>query len=217
MAQHGYLHDTYDRDDFAAGDDSGGRWNQRDEERAWRGPERDWDERGSDRESMFGWRDDDRSPSRNRDRGFVERGGDELSSWFGGEDSDASRSRDYERGGSRYGHRRDEGRRTFSAHPDDHYLSWRQKQIEALDRDYQEYCRECEQRFHQDFDSWRSKRRNQGTTGPEDSQQGRSSTDVMELDNPAAQGGTIPGATTSPVGDATLGTNNPANTRRGRR
>jgi hypothetical protein len=47
--------------------------------------------------------------------------------------------------------------RNFS--PDEQYLEWRGKQIEALDRDYAEYCREREQQFHQDFDSWRNQRR----------------------------------------------------------
>ena len=48
--------------------------------------------------------------------------------------------------------------RNFSSHQDDHYRSWRDKQMEALDRDYADYCREREQQFHQDFDQWRSQR-----------------------------------------------------------
>ena len=34
------------------------------------------------------------------------------------------------------------GRRSFSSNPDDHYLSWRDKQIQALDREYEDYCRD---------------------------------------------------------------------------
>jgi hypothetical protein len=48
--------------------------------------------------------------------------------------------------------------RDFSANRDDHYRSWRDKQMQALDRDYEDYCREREQQFHHDFDSWRRNR-----------------------------------------------------------
>ena len=58
---------------------------------------------------------------------------------------------------------RSEGRR-FRSHPDDHYLSWRDKQIQSLDRDYEDYCREREQQFHSEFDSWRQQR--SGNPGP---------------------------------------------------
>ena len=34
-------------------------------------------------------------------------------------------------------------------------------QMQALDRDYADYCREREQQFHSDFDTWRSQRRDQ--------------------------------------------------------
>jgi hypothetical protein len=53
--------------------------------------------------------------------------------------------------------------RKFRSHQHDHYLSWRDKQMEALDRDYAEYCQEREQRFHQDFDSWRRNRLTHGS------------------------------------------------------
>lgn len=48
---------------------------------------------------------------------------------------------------------------------DDHYRSWRQRQIEQMDRDYAEYCSECQQSFHTDFDSWRKNRQSQGGSG----------------------------------------------------
>jgi hypothetical protein len=57
--------------------------------------------------------------------------------------------------------RQGSGRQSFSSHPDAHYHSWRDKQVQALDRDYQDYCREREQQFHQDFDSWRQGRQGQ--------------------------------------------------------
>jgi hypothetical protein len=91
--------------------------------------ERDWRERGWQGERDFGDRD--------RDQGFM----------FG--DRDRFRERgDWER-----------APRSFRSDPDEQYLTWRDKQIEALDRDYAEYCREREQQFHQDFNSWRRQRR----------------------------------------------------------
>ena len=59
--------------------------------------------------------------------------------WFGGDQNRSARS--------------------YGANQDDHYRSWRDKQMEALDRDYADYCREREQQFHSDFDTWRSQRR----------------------------------------------------------
>jgi hypothetical protein len=57
------------------------------------------------------------------------------------------------------------GRQSFSSgaqhggwHQDDQYRSWRARQIEQMDRDYQDYCREHSGRFHSDFDGWRQGR-----------------------------------------------------------
>jgi hypothetical protein len=44
---------------------------------------------------------------------------------------------------------------------DPHYSEWRQRQIEDLDRDYDEYRREHQSKFEQEFGSWRSKRQGQ--------------------------------------------------------
>lgn len=41
---------------------------------------------------------------------------------------------------------------------DPHYSEWRNRQIESLDRDYDEYRREHQSKFEQDFGNWRSKR-----------------------------------------------------------
>jgi hypothetical protein len=96
--------------------------------------ERDW--RGPRERSAMFQGDDDRF------RGERPRGSD-VREWFGGD----GRS-DWER-----------APRNFSSSRDDHYRSWRDKQMQALDRDYEEYCREREQQFHHDFDSWRQDRR----------------------------------------------------------
>ena len=44
---------------------------------------------------------------------------------------------------------------------DPHYSEWRQRQIEELDRDYEEYRRENQSRFEEEFGGWRQKRQSQ--------------------------------------------------------
>ena len=53
------------------------------------------------------------------------------------------------------------GNQTFGSSQDDHYRSWRDRQMSELDRDYEDYCRERQQQFHSDFDSWRRNRSSQ--------------------------------------------------------
>src|SRR5687768_6250647 len=57
---------------------------------------------------------------------------------------------------------RDEYRRTSLAggrpQHDPHYQQWRQRQIEELDRDYEDYRREHQSKFENDFGSWRERR-----------------------------------------------------------
>jgi hypothetical protein len=57
------------------------------------------------------------------------------------------------------------GNQTFGSSQDDHYRSWRDRQMSQLDRDYADYCREREQQFNQDFDSWRRNRQSQSPSG----------------------------------------------------
>ena len=128
---------------------------------------------GSDRQRD---RDDD-------DRGFFDRAGDEVRSWFG--DDEASRRRDQDgrfendddrRGGYQtYGDRafgnrerhdsrggQDERRPSSGQRDDVHgYGNWRQRQIEQLDRDYDEFRREHQSQFDTQFASWREKRTGQ--------------------------------------------------------
>jgi hypothetical protein len=54
-----------------------------------------------------------------------------------------------ERGGSYYG---------VGAHHDRHYGEWRARQLDELDRDYEDYARENRSRFEDDFTSWRERR-----------------------------------------------------------
>ncbi|HEV2747286.1 MAG TPA: DUF2171 domain-containing protein [Allosphingosinicella sp.] len=44
---------------------------------------------------------------------------------------------------------------------DPHYSEWRNRQIEQLDRDYEEYRREHQSKFEQEFGGWREKRQGQ--------------------------------------------------------
>ncbi len=50
---------------------------------------------------------------------------------------------------------------SMSGSHDPHYSQWRQRQIEALDRDYDEYRREHQSKFEQEFGGWRQKREGQ--------------------------------------------------------
>jgi len=87
-----------------------------------------------------------------------------YASGFGG-DRDSDRSYrplagDYGRSDSPWG--RDDYRRTRFAGSnrdnDRHYHSWRQRQLDDLDRDYDQYCRERQDRFESDFGTWREGR-----------------------------------------------------------
>ena len=41
---------------------------------------------------------------------------------------------------------------------DPHYSQWRERQMEQLDRDYDEYCQETQAKFERDFGAWRERR-----------------------------------------------------------
>lgn len=53
------------------------------------------------------------------------------------------------------------GNQTFGSSEHDHYRNWRDRDMAKLDKDYDDYCREREQQFNQDFDSWRRNRSSQ--------------------------------------------------------
>ena len=202
---HGYIGDGYgtdggpDRDrDRARDDDRRGDW--RGEPRGeWRDRDRN---RGEHSPFMLEGRerDRDRNRDRDRDRGFVSRTADQARDWFREDEHD------YRPSG--------EGRR-FSGHQDDHYLNWRRQHMDALDRDYRDYCRERQQQFHQGFDSWRRNRQSAG--GP---QRSGGQSDELELTTALHMDGSgagdtdasnAPQGTVDPVSTATLGTNNSEN------
>jgi hypothetical protein len=98
---------------------------------------------------------------RDHDRDFFQRAGDEVRSWFGDEEAerrrrmDELRDRNHDRSG--YGA---SGYRSRHEH-DPHYHTWRDRQLESLDRDYDEYRSENQSRFDTEFGSWRQNRMGQ--------------------------------------------------------
>ena len=211
MAQHGYLGDNlgseydpgYDADDdHRERDHNRDRHSRADDRGRWR----DDDDRRR-RDFMFDERDCDHDREHGQDRGFFSRSADEARSWI---------SDDYDYGRTLGGGRNQSGsnrrmssqsgqRQRFSSHTDDHYRSWRDKQMQALDRDYQDYCREREQKFHSDFDAWRSQRSgNQGPlrTGMTQTAQTGDMTGDLELTNRSDPAKDQP----DPMSDATSGT-----------
>ena len=178
---HGYMRE-YDEDRDTSRDS--GDWRDERSDRDWRSDDdRRWREQGRDRGMMFGG-DRDHDRDRNEDRGFFGRLGERARDSFRDDD------RDHRHWGRESGHgQSDRGRGAWDqdpywsnsqasstsgwnqerqrsrSHPDDHYHSWRDKQMQSLDRDYDDYCREREQQFHSDFDSWRQQRYG-GNPGP---------------------------------------------------
>ena len=204
MAEHGYARD-YDepidrgeevRDSWrehrrgAAERGSGGEWSKR--ERGWEDENRDRNQRNIN--FMLGDRDRDWESREGRSsyRQDWDRGN------YGAENYGRARSSrgqaDWER-----------SPRGYSSHQDDHYRSWRDRQMAALDQDYADYCREREQKFHSDFDDWRRNR--------ERSDQQKASKleteEAMELTRPVD-------LAPNPTAEATLGTNTPENSGVGR-
>ena len=148
------------------------------------GYRREYDEdRGDDRER---WRDDQ------RERGWGGRGRDRNERNLGFMLGDRGRSWE-------------SGSRDFRSGQDEHYLSWRDKQMQALDRDYDDYCREREQQFHSDFDAWRNQRRGQEPlrTGMTQTSQSGDPTGELELSS-EMQSGRLDQP--DPMGAATMGT-----------
>ena len=162
-------------------DDDNRRWRHesgRDEDRgwferageqiaSWFGDDDDDDRRGDygggRREQMSGRREPwgggrfERDHDRNRERGYRPMAGD-----YGRSEPTFGRG-GRERGGFGRGfeeRQRPQGFGESSAQGihDPHYHSWRQRQIEELDRDYDEYRRENQARFESEFGSWRERR-----------------------------------------------------------
>jgi hypothetical protein len=163
---------------------------------------RDWDEDWGRRErAEREWRGPDPS------------GRDRRSNFMFTEGGTSDRAGDFGRG---HGERDDWQRapRNFGSSQDDQYLSWRDKQIEALDRDYADYCREREEEFHRNFDSWRRERRG----NPEPLRTGMTQTGISHDPSGITEQQTddepLTASEPDPVSEATLGANSSSGRRR---
>jgi hypothetical protein len=215
MAQHGYLGDGYgthgefdaDRDEHR---EHRSEDRDRDRERFSRdqGRERSWNEE-SDRDQGFLFGENEGARAENRTMSHYRR-----EHGYGGFQGDYSRSGREQGGFGGFGDYQS-GRRSLSANPDEHYRSWRDRHIAELDRDYEDYCREREQRFHHDFDAWRNQRH--GSPGPlrTGMTQTGLSADPTGMTQTAGEAGVAPQDTPDPMATATLGTNSSGG-RRGR-
>ena len=150
-------------------DDEGRRGGSRndDRERGYgRGRDEDrgfFEKAGEEIRSWFSDDDDRDERSRyGRERGRYEERGERGG--YPRYDSNRSYGDDYDR---RYGgtqswgqanDMRDEPSRRTGSRQDDHYRTWRERQMAELDRDYEDYCRERQQQFDDDFSTWRSQR-----------------------------------------------------------
>jgi hypothetical protein len=250
----GYGKDGNRDPDGGRDDDRGGNWRgeqrsdwrDRDRSGEWRNEQRGaWADRDRDQDRNFMFDNDrDREPNRDQDwnrgprdqhrdredEGFFSRTADEARDWFRDDEHDYRQSGN--RSGSSGGRGQSNWRpssqaQRFGSHQDDHYLSWRQQQMDALDRDYEDYCRERQQQFHQDFSSWRSNRRStgQGASQPQQDRQSDESAPELELTAQHVMDGTggtstdpgnAPQSTIGPDSGATLGTNNSENSTTGR-
>ena len=98
------------------------------------------------------------------ERGFLDRAGDEVRSWFGDEEAERRREADarYDerQSGERYGSA-SYGSGSYGSDRDSDYRSWRRTQMDALDRDYDEYRQHNRSKFENEFSSWRTGRQGQ--------------------------------------------------------
>ena len=140
-----------------------------------------------DRDSEFGLgRGEDRSSSRYRRHG--------LQSWQGDRsDQRSSGDRQRQRGDEEQpagvliyeeytGTLGGFGNQQMGRPEDQIYRNWRDRQIKQLDREYQDYCREREQQFHQEFDQWRRNRR-QNENRADELQLGSAGSGTRELES----------------------------------
>jgi hypothetical protein len=201
-------------DDFRFGDDRGGRDEDGGMFRGERGPDRS---RGFDR---------DDGPRQGAAHGNVMgRAERAVRSYVEGGDHDSGRGHqlsddpravgaadDWNRRFGREGH---EG---SYAQQQDPYHSYRERHLQEMDRDYQDWCREREQQFHNDFSSWRSGRLQQPGQEDEmpalelsDAAHATSPSTPISLDEPAPAGspgsrrrgssGSTRGGTEDPTGE----------------
>ena len=206
MAGHGYARD-YDepsdrgeeveeswRDHRRGNPDhgSGGEWSTRE-----RGRERESGDRNQ-RDINFMLGDRDREWEEREGRGAYRQDWDRGN--YGADNYGRMRS------GTGEQNDRERSPRSYSSNQDDHYRSWRDRQMAALDRDYADYCLEREQKFQSDFDDWR---RNREQSAQQSKASRRETEEAMELTQPID-------LAPNPTAEAAIGTNTPENSGIGR-
>jgi len=168
-----------------------------DEVRSWFG-----DEEAERRRERDVRRDEARDAFTGRDYDHRYEGG-RNEERFGGYGAGASFAPDQAGYGQSIGGRREYGGRSGSgggrSHWDDNYRRWREQQMERFDREYDDYCRERQQQFEQDFDSWRSSRLTEGGVGGASAPRGDAGGRERTSRKTGSQGA---GATTSAGGTA---------------
>jgi hypothetical protein len=154
-------------------DDRGDRFDSRDDDRRSAGDQDRgfFDRAGDEVRSWFG---DDEAERRRRDDTRNDElhrsyGDDRYTRDYGYNDRANAGGRDYARGASSYAagdasgwnnYDRNADRNRRADH-DPHYRSWRDRQVEAFDRDYDDYRREHQSKFDDEFHSWRQGRQGQ--------------------------------------------------------
>ena len=160
----------YDRERGGRDEDRGFFDRAGDEVRSWFGDEeaeqrRERDVRRDEARDAFAGRDYDRRYEGGRSR----YGGTPDYERSGGYGAGASFAPEQAGYGQSMSGRREHGERSSfgrgRSHWDDNYRRWRERQMERFDREYDDYCRERQQQFEQDFDSWRSSRLTEGGVG----------------------------------------------------
>jgi hypothetical protein len=174
----GYTNERYGREAYRGGqgrygpqrDPRGERFDDHEDYRGRQQPPRGYDDRGfferagDEVRSWFGDEEaerrrlqDERYSGYDRSRGFSGYGGSWVPEFgfgdFYGYGPDASYAAG-NLGGS------DQSRRPATRH-DPGYRSWRDRQLDSFDRDYDEYRREHQSKFDSDFASWREQRQGQ--------------------------------------------------------
>ena len=208
---HGYLGGGYGKNGMRDPDDDRPDDRRNEQRGEWR-DRADDGERDDRGRFMFENRDRHRDEDRDHDRGFFSRTADEARDWFREDEHDyrpSSQDRD-ERSSSR-----SRGER-FSGPEHGHYLSWRQQQIDALDRDYEDYCQERQQQFHQDFNSWRQNRGSPPSGRQSDELELTAAQEMDSMPGGTTDTGQARGTAAGAIDTATLGTNNSENSRVGR-
>lgn len=128
-----------------------------DEVRSWFGDEE------AERRRREDMREDDRYRGYDADRGWRE-SGYRASAYDTNRYGARNPDRELARGSSSYASGSATGwagERTSRYEGDPNYHSWRSRQIDALDRDYDDYRREHQSRFDNEFHSWRQGRQGQ--------------------------------------------------------